>query len=953
MEIFNLFGTFDVRGIDSVMGQLNNVGSQMTIIGDRVTNIGKGLYNNISKPIISGFGAAISTTMDFDQAISQVAGTSGATGETINVLREKALQMGRETSRSATQSAEALNYMALAGWSTEEMLTGLEPILRASEAGMMDLGTTSDLVTDSMAALGLKANDMQHYLDIGAQAQRKSNQSLKQFLEAMVVAGGTFRMFNTSTEEAASILGILANRGYKAHEAGNAVTSIMANLTTGTGQAGDAMSELGIQVYDSEGKFIGITNVLNEVNKSLDGMTESQRNTYIQMLGGKTRTKELTAMLNGAKEELGDLTKKIYNSDGALSTLAKTMQDNLAGQVTVLKSSLEGLLIMFGDRMTPILRIAADFVQKVAEKLFNMSTGAQDAILIIGLIVAAIPPLIIVLGTTITMFGVFSLALSALATPIGAIITAVTILTGLLGAGGLAGAILALPSLDLGSVGETFTAMKKKAGELIDYLKAEWKPAIDYLLYGDKGALSKIDDQGFKNSLIDLRKTIKTTRDNIDKFVSAINNKFKALDKDSVSSFSTAVVKALNGIIKIANGFAKAIEVIVKAWTGFRKLQYKAEIFMGNQIIAGKTELKNKARAEIDLLNIELQEMLNKKSDLKRQYKLESTIEGKEKIKEKLRQVDLEIDNTQYDISSKTKKFEKKYEIDVNTGASVSKAKSKGEEVGFGFKLGVDNKDKDVANSFAKLATNVNKLDKKKDANTLGNNTAENFSKGIGSQNANVASNVNKIADNVKKLKKDTEARQMGDNLGKGYASGVASKKAEAAKAAEALNNATKHPLRGLITDAPSWGRAIGNGIASGLKSAGGAVASAASWVATKISDFLGHHSPTKEGTGRFSDQWMPNLVKSMAKGLLENSKTLEDAGSYLASGLSNSLNNIKSIDMSIVKGENISPLNNGTSQVNNYITMSNNITKEVDAERAIDVMFDKIKSYGGWINYG
>ena len=439
----------------------------------------------VTKPIADLGLTAIKTTMDFDKQMSKVMAVTGATGDEFQMLRGAAQEMGRTTSKTATESAQAIEYMGLAGWDTGQIMDGLEPILRASEAGAMDLGLTSDLVTDSMSALGIETKDLNRYLDIGAKAQNTSNQSMQQFLEGMVTAGGTFKMFNTPLEEAGALLGILANRGFKGSEAGNALTSIMANLTTGTGKAGKAIEELGLEVYDDNDKFVGMTNILEQLNGKFDGMTEKQRNTYIQMLGGKTRTKELNALLNGTSKELGDLTKGLYNADGSLSKMAKTMQDNLAGQVTRLKSAFEGILIQIGDRLTPYVEKAANFLQTLADKFMNLPSSAQQMIIIILGIVAAIGPLIGGLGILgglvsgiATLFALVSSVLAAVSTPV--ILITVGIVALIAAVAAIIKHFFSFKEI-LGGLKTAFDAVKNVISALGTFLTSVFSPVIEVI----------------------------------------------------------------------------------------------------------------------------------------------------------------------------------------------------------------------------------------------------------------------------------------------------------------------------------------------------------------------------------------------------------------------------------------------------------------------------------------
>ena len=407
MNIADLFYSVKAEGIDKV-------GSQISALGDAVTDVGNMLIENLSKPILEVGENIVKTTMSFDKEMSRVSAVTSATGKNFTTLRDLAIDMGSSTSKTATEAAEAIEYMGLAGWDLTQIQEGLEPMIRASEAGMMDLGRTSDLVTDSMAALGIGTKDMAKYLDIAANAQINSNQTMEQFLEAMVTAGGSFKMFNVPLEEAGALLGILANRGYKGAEAGNAIISIMNNLTTGTGRAGKAMKELNIDLYDGHGKFRGMTVILKELNEKFADMTDKQRDAYVQMIGGKTRTKELNALLNGTSEELDKLTGKLYNSEGALSAMAKTMQDNLAGKITKLKSVLEGIAIQIGDRLVPIIEFFADKLQILAEGFFNLPGPVKDLSIVLALLTTLIGPIISGIGILITTFGGLVLAISAI-----------------------------------------------------------------------------------------------------------------------------------------------------------------------------------------------------------------------------------------------------------------------------------------------------------------------------------------------------------------------------------------------------------------------------------------------------------------------------------------------------------------------------------------------------------
>lgn len=332
--------------------------NQMKSALSDIWNLSLKVGGALASMAVTGIGASVKVGTSFDASMSNVEALSRAAGDELAALRAKAEEMGASTSKSATEAADALGYMALAGWDTEQMLGGIEPILRASEAGAMDLATASDLVTDSMSAMGVSVNDLNHYLDVATKAQSSSNTSLEQLLNAYVIAGGTFKNFNVSLEESSALLGVLANRGIKGSEAGNSLNSVLVNLIGASSTSANAMEELGVSAYDADGNFIGITETLRLVSGSLENLDQQQRDFFIAKLGGKTQYDTLQALLSGINEEYDTLYGKLEQSNGALLETAAIMQDNLKGDVTTLTSALEDLGIQVNDQFKDKFREA-------------------------------------------------------------------------------------------------------------------------------------------------------------------------------------------------------------------------------------------------------------------------------------------------------------------------------------------------------------------------------------------------------------------------------------------------------------------------------------------------------------------------------------------------------------------------------------------------------------------
>lgn len=328
--------------------------------------------------------ASVSTGKEFETAMSSWKATADANSEEFERAREAALEMGRTTSKTAEDSANALEYMALAGWSVNDSIKGLPGVLRLSEATEMDLARASDLVTDSMSALGVQVDDLDGYLNIVAKANNKSNQTAEQLMEAYLGVGGTMKNLHVPLAESATALGVLANRGIKASEGGNAMNAVMINLTTGAGQAGKKMKELGISAFDSTGKFKGLKETLQTVNDAVAGLTEEERNAALSAIGGKQHVDALNALLSGLNTTLADgqsewdsLNESLEHADGALEKMASTKMDNLDGDLAIMESALQDAGIQIYDGLTDPLR---EGVQFATEQVYKFSSGIAAAV---------------------------------------------------------------------------------------------------------------------------------------------------------------------------------------------------------------------------------------------------------------------------------------------------------------------------------------------------------------------------------------------------------------------------------------------------------------------------------------------------------------------------------------------------------------------------------------------
>lgn len=318
---------------------------------------------------------AVQVGMEFDKSMSQVAATMGITnaemenvmvtsGDFQGSLRDLAIEMGSKTAFSATQASEALNYMALAGYDAQTSADMLPKVLDLAAAGAMDLARASDMVTDSQTALGLSIDETEVLVDQMAQTASKSNTSVEQLGDAILRVGGTAKGLKGGTTELNTALGILADNGTKGAEGGTALRNVLLGIKGAKFEK--TFGALGVSAYDAQGNLRSLEDVFLDMQDAMDGMTQEQRDEIITKTFNKADLKNVNALLGTSKERWDELTASIEDSEGAAAQMAETQLDNLAGDVTLFQSALEGLQIAISDGLSPALR---GFVQSGSEGL--------------------------------------------------------------------------------------------------------------------------------------------------------------------------------------------------------------------------------------------------------------------------------------------------------------------------------------------------------------------------------------------------------------------------------------------------------------------------------------------------------------------------------------------------------------------------------------------------------
>lgn len=452
-------------------------GAALQGVGKKMQSAGKSMTTWVTTPILGAGAAVIKTTADFDEGMSKVQALSGATGDDLVKLREKAKEMGAKTKFSATESAEAFQYMALAGWKTGDMLDGISGIMNLAAASGEDLGKVSDIVTDGLTAFGMSAKESSHFADVLAAASANANTDVAGLGEAFKYVGPVAGAFGYSVEDVSTALGLMANAGIKGSSMGTSLRQALVQLTSPTDTAAGYMKEYGISLYDNEGRTKSLMNVmqdlrgafgnvaqdmnlsedeLNKLNEAVQNdetawydyakglnipATAQEKLTALTEMFGARAMPAMLAVIQASDDDfnklsgaINDATKVFDNATGKtmsykdaleefgdeiytntdrfkmMSTaeeMAQTMMDNLNGQITIIKSSLEGFAISLGELLMPKLRELAQRIQGALDYFNSLDDAQKMQIIRFAAIAASIGPVLLVLGKLTSGVGTF------------------------------------------------------------------------------------------------------------------------------------------------------------------------------------------------------------------------------------------------------------------------------------------------------------------------------------------------------------------------------------------------------------------------------------------------------------------------------------------------------------------------------------------------------------------
>ncbi|ADZ83217.1 phage tail tape measure protein [Cellulosilyticum lentocellum] len=592
---------------------------KLRAVGNTMNSVGNSLSMYATMPILAVGTATVKAASSFEAAMSEVKAISGATGEEFDALVEKARHMGETTKYSATQSAEALKYMAMAGWRTQQMLDGLEGIMYLAASSGEELGSVSDIVTDSMTAFGMSAEEASHFADVLAAASAASNSSVATMGESFTYAAPLAGTFGYSIEDVALALGLMANNGIKASQGGTALRKIFAQMsddievlqangeklivktTNADGSmrsldsvlrdlraAFNGMSDasktainddlvqsakdLGVELTDEKGTLKDTATLYGEVQeavealtKSTDGLTDAQKVQEAEAIGGKTAMAGLLTLINSSEEDYNKLSDAIYNCEGAAEEMAEIMNDNLQGQFVLLKSQLEGVAIQLGETFIPMFRDALTTVSGWITKFSELDQETQKNIIKWTMLAAAIGPVLKVGGTFLKLSS--------------SIISGIGKISGKMD--GLISVVKASP--------KAFTAAGLAITALVTVL-ALWKKSADEAREAQEKALESARNYSkTAKSLEDLKKQYKEVNelqeDDKDK-----KEQLKAIQEELIDSYGLEA----SGIDIVNGKYSEQIELLNKLK---EKKKVDAGIALGQELIDSKDELDKLAKS--------------------------------------------------------------------------------------------------------------------------------------------------------------------------------------------------------------------------------------------------------------------------------------------------------------------------------------------------------------------
>lgn len=622
-----------------IAGQkMQETGDKIKAAGEKISSVGQAMTTAITLPVIALGTAAVKTAADFDASMSKVAAVSGASGADFDALRSKAREMGATTKFSATEAADAMNYMAMAGWKTEDMLNGVEGIMNLAAASGADLATTSDIVTDALTAFGRSAEDSGRLADIMAAASSNANTNVEMMGETFKYAAPVAGALGFTMEDTAVAIGLMANAGIKASSAGTALRTGLTNMVKPTKQMATAMEKYGIEVTNADGSMKSMRDIMTTLRKKLGNLNEAEQAAAAGAIFGKNAMSGWLAIINGSDADFEKLTSAIDDSAGTAKEMSEVMQDNLSGQITILKSQVQELGISFGDALVPYVSKAVGVIQDAVDGFNSLSDSQKDTIIKCAAMAAAVGPVttavgkvteavggavsgigkfVELAGTSGTWANTLVANFGSIAGGVGLVTGAITIGMGIYAAykdsaqGAAAEAEKSWKALDQQhTANETAIADAEKLADRVRELAA-------------KESLSAEEKEELKDAVIKLNAVMPDLNLQIDKNTGNLDDNSQAiLNNIDASLRQYKIEKNKEELVQITEAYAKAEEALAKATAERIKAEnstaadYAGDLQARTDAINTATEAENRAIKTKEELSARYTELTEVNQDL-------------------------------------------------------------------------------------------------------------------------------------------------------------------------------------------------------------------------------------------------------------------------------------------------------------------------------------------------
>lgn len=417
-------------------------GTRIQALGGAITGVGATLTTGLTVPLVGVGAGALTVAANFEEGMSKVQALSGSTASEMELLGEKAKEAGSKTQYSASECADAFSYMSLAGWKANEMIDGLDGVLSLAASSGMQLAQASDIVTDTLSMFNMQVSESNYLADVFAYAQANSNTTVEQLSGALLNCGANANAMGYDIEQTSAMLMVMADQGLKGERAGTALSAVFRDMKNAVKDGNIELNGHKIAVADAEGKYRDMTDILSDVVNATEGLTDVERDMALSTIFGADSVKGMNLMLNAGTDAIKSYDSQLRNAEDSASKMADTMQNNLKGKITQLKSALEGAGIAIGENLIPALTTGVNKITDMVSAFNKLDPATQKTIVSVGATVAAIGPLMMIGGKLVT--------------GIGKTISLVSTVTSLAG-GGLVASLGAV-ALPLAAVGAGFYA---------------------------------------------------------------------------------------------------------------------------------------------------------------------------------------------------------------------------------------------------------------------------------------------------------------------------------------------------------------------------------------------------------------------------------------------------------------------------------------------------------------